>query len=103
MARAEWHVGDKPVITCMIERDGVAIDPTQLRLHVRKPGQATTTYVFDPADQGTPAKPITRLALGDFEAEIPLDVHGDWVFAYEADGNVEEYQEVIISVRRRRT
>lgn len=60
--------------------NGNVVDPATLTLEVRKPGAAVTTYTY-PTDVI-----IVRDSVGNFHANLTLDIDGIWEFNWTATG-----------------
>lgn len=63
----------------IVDAAAVAADPDTLRLRLRDPAGALTTYLYGAAVE------IVRSATGAFHADITLAAAGTWVYRWEAD------------------
>jgi hypothetical protein len=90
-----WIAGETARISLSVaDTTGAAVDPSVLRLKVRDPGGTVTTYTY-----GSDAE-VVRAALGDYYADLPLDVAGRWAWRWEAEtpsGVAESSQQVTAS------
>jgi hypothetical protein len=73
------YKGSRPRISAEFKNNAFAwIDPTTLTLSVKDPNNEETIYTYG---VGTT---IVRDDVGQYHADIPLDVNGDWRFRYYA-------------------
>lgn len=72
---------------------GVAVDPGALRLKVKDPAAAVTTYTYGIAAE------ITRDGVGRYHADIPLPSAGQWAWRWELDAPNAGAIEGLITVK----
>jgi hypothetical protein len=76
------NVGDVRRLSVAITDASTApVDPTTLRLLIRKPDQSLTTYTYL-----NPDAVIVRESEGNYHADIPLDIAGAWKYDWEGSG-----------------
>lgn len=75
---------------------GAPLDPTTVTLRVLRPSAAAgapTTYVY-------PAAPVTKTAVGSYEALLTANEVGLWQYRWEGENTAPAIQEGTFIVRR---
>lgn len=80
----------------VMDSAGAAADPGALRLKVKPPAGAVTTYTF-----GSSAE-IIKDAVGRYHADIQLTAAGVWAYRWELDAPNAGAVEGVITVQKSR-
>lgn len=72
-----WDINDKPRLKyTVLDADGVATDPSTVKLRVVSPGATTTNYTYAGAT-------ITKLSTGVYYVDLLVQESGGWEFRWE--------------------
>lgn len=89
----EYFVGSVTELTLEITQDGAAVDPSTLKLHVKRPPTGiVTTYIFGEDD-------IVQDDTGHFHFRLALTASGTWKYRWEGTGDATGAFEGAIQVQ----
>lgn len=95
---ARWIIGDAARLSVSItDAAGAAADPSALRLKIKPPSGAVTTYTYGGAE-------IVRDGVGLYRSDLLLSAAGWWMYRWETDapsagvaeGALEVTQSIVI-------
>ena len=77
---ADFMIGESARLALALSTfEGSAADPAVLRLRVKSPSGAVTTYLYGVAPE------LVRDGVGQFRASIPLTEAGAWRYRWESE------------------
>lgn len=88
----EYFVGSVTELTLEITQDGEGVDPSTLKLHVRRPNGTVFTETFGEDD-------IVQDDTGDFHYRLALTASGTWKYRWEGTGDAAGAFEGTIQVQ----
>ena len=76
--------------------DGAAIDPTTVKVSVRRPGGKVTTYQYSTDVE------VVKLRTGVYYLDVSANAYGTWTYRWFSEGTGQAADESVFQVKQHR-